>query len=607
MKKGGKKMKAIKALKKMDYEFILKDNTIGYRYKPGEAKKNQIERNVIYNLLLEIKEFKKCAIDYLKYPPKEYSKVVAFDIETSALRPSDGDIVLIAYADEKKVTASMDAEEFRSILEDKNILKVFHNAAFDVLWLTSKGYKVVEYIDTMIMSQVINNRVRQENSLADLAQKYLDVVMDKSLQAVTNWGGEISDKHIEYCKKDAQITRDLYTVLMNEIERLHLGGVLRKEMGALPAVIELRKNGIKFDYKGWEEVLKNYKEEKEIFEEAVKKELNDEEINLSSPKQLLEALHKVGVEITSTSDEELSKFEEKHNVIKLLRKYKKLKKKITSFGVKLKEKIDEDGCIRGSWNLIGADTSRMTCTKPNLQGMPRASKDYFVPRDGNVFIIADYSQIELRVLAQISKDPIMIQAFNNGEDLHSKTASMILNKPITEISSEERKIAKTANFGLIYGMTSYGLMKRIKAQYGMDISFEEAEIFRNGYFKNYKGVLDYQDKMLKADDISTLGGRYWSRETFQLDKGSIKRYNYPIQGTAAEGFKESLSILMNKKKKSWKLVAVVHDEIVLEVPKADKDEAIIILKKSMKEGMQRLIDEVPIEIDIECSNYWSKS
>ena len=155
-------------------------------------------------------------------------------------------------------------------------------------------------------------------------------------------------------------------------------------------------------------------------------------------------------------------------------------------------------------------------------------------------------------------------------------------------------------------MTSYGLQKKIKADYGMEVTLEEAEKFRNGYFEAYNDVLMYQDKMLKSDYIETLGGRYWSKETSELDKGSIKRYNYPIQGTSAEGLKEALYLLMKRKPKDWLLVAVVHDEIVLEVPCKDGDVAKEILRDCMVEGMSKMVKKVPIEVDVKSSITWDK-
>lgn len=596
-------MNILRELEELGYKLKVREGNIEFEYR-GKGV-NDYEKSL--ELLYEVKKRKIRATNYLLCNYKQYKKIIAIDIETTATMPQEGKIVLIAMHDNEGGKVVKDPKEIEAILADEGILKVFHNASFDVLWFEYFGYQVNEYTDTMIMSQVINNRVRQENSLADVAHKYLNVVMSKQLQDTSNWNGLITKEHEDYCKRDAEITYKLYFILMDEIHKLELYPVLDREIRALPSIIELRKNGIKFEYDKWHTQILEYEKEKDMIELDTKSILNDQEFNLNSPKQIIESLNNFGINVTNSSDEELAKFSDDYEVIKLIRKYKKLKKRISSFGDKLKEKIDNDGCIRGKWNLIGADTFRMTCTSPNLQGMPRVSKEYFVPRNKeSIFVIADYSQIELRVLAEVSNDKLLIDAFKNGEDLHRKTASMILDKEVSEVTDEERSIAKAANFGLIYGMTSYGLQKKIKADYCMEITLEEAEKFRNGYFETYKDVLKYQDKMLKSDYIETLGGRYWSKETSELDRGSIKRYNYPIQGTSAEGLKEALYLLMKAKYEDWLLVAVVHDEIVLEVPCKDEHVAKEILENCMVEGMSKMIKNVPIEVDVKSSKIWDK-
>lgn len=596
-------MKLIKELENRGYKLEVENRHIKYK----KIVSNIEEQEKDQELLLELKKNKNKAINHLLCPHSHYKKIVAVDIETSATKPQYGEIVLLAYYDGKKATVVRNPHDVKEILEDESILKVFHNASFDVLWLEYSGISVKPYTDTMIMSQVANGRLRKENSLADVAHKYLNVVLNKEMQDLSNWSGEITTKHEQYCKRDAEITYKLHSILLDKIEKLELYPVLDREIRALPAVIDLRKNGIKFEYDEWHKQILEYEREKNKIENEVKQILNNEDLNLNSPKQLIQTLNDFGIPVTSSSDEELARFSENNEVIKLIRKYKKLKKRISSFGDKLKQTIEEDGCIRGKWNLIGADTSRMTCTSPNLQGMPRISKQYFVPRNNeSSFIISDYSQIELRVLSEISGDKLLIEAFNNNEDLHKKTASMILGKAVNDVKDDERSIAKTANFGLIYGMTSYGLQKKIKADYNMEISLSEAELFRSGYFNSYKEVLKYQDKMLRADYIETLGGRYWSKDTVMLERGSIKRYNYPIQGTSAEGLKEALYLLMQKKRKEWLLVAVVHDEVVLEVPTKDIDEAKKVLEECMIDGMRKFVKKVPIVVDTVIGRTWSK-
>lgn len=538
-----------------------------------------------------------------KPPPQQ---VIAVDIETDSLIPEQGKIRLISWADRNGSYASEKLDNIAHNLANPDILKVFHNAAFDVYWLKAKGYEAVNYTDTLVMAQIINNKVVQANSLADVAWRYLRIRLDKGLQEAKNWVGELTEQHLEYGKKDAEMTYRLYWVLMDRIEELYLEGVLEREIKALPAIIKLKTDGIIFDYLGWSQQVEKFVEEKDSLEDQIKQELGAPNLNLRSPQQLKEALTNIGIEVDSTTEEVLAKYEDLSSIIATIRKYKKLQKKISSFGDKLKSYIGVDGRIRGDWRLIGTNTSRMSCTSPNLQGMPTLSKQYFKASKGNKFIIADYAQIELVVLAQLSNDPVMLESFRRGIDLHVRTAAMILGKSPEEVTATERKIAKTANFGLIYGMSAYGLQKRIKAQCGIDLTLAQAEQFRNCYFQLYQGVRDFQDSMLKSQRIESLGGKYWDKEIGELPAGAITRFNYPIQTTAAEGFKESLAILLEQMGAAWKLVCAIHDEIVLEVPEPDASRAAIVLEESMIKGMTKLIDKVPVRVDVKIGDHWLK-
>lgn len=533
--------------------------------------------------------------------------IVAVDIETTALHHSAGDIRLVSVFGEQVQMVTEKVAEVAHLLEDPSVLKVFHNAAFDVTWLTAKGYSVVNYTDTMVMGQILQNTAKSNNTLQALAFTHLGVVLDKTLQDESNWQNELTEQHKQYALKDAEVTFQLYECLKAAIADKHLDVVLHREIAALPALIELSLNGLLFDYDGWSKVLDQLEAEAKDLSQEIPELLGAAELNLNSPKQLIDSLAKDGIVLQSTTDETLAKHEDDHPAIYLLRKYKKIKKQLSTYGEKLQSKIFSDGRLHGQWRLIGTDTSRMTCKQPNLQGLPSIAKPYVKAPPGKCLVIADYSTIELRILAEITQDQELVAAFQQNEDLHAKTARAIFDKtPNDSVTSDERKIGKVINFGLIYGMTPYGLRRKVQAATGQAISLEEAHMFRNKYFELYPGVLRYQDAMLKASYISTLGGRYWSDETAPLSKGAISRFNYPIQGTGAEGLKESLKFLMLHMPPSWKLIAAVHDEIVLEVPEEDGSEAERVLVQSMKQGMQQLISSVPIEIESEVATQWIK-
>ena len=534
-------------------------------------------------------------------------KFLAVDIETTGLNFLDDSIRLISAFSEDVDIVTNKIEDLRDQLENREILKIFHNAPFDVSFLRKNGIDVRNYTDTLVMAQVLENKARGDGrSLAFLAEKYLGIYMDKSLQNGSNWDADITEKHREYARKDAQVTWRLYLGLKEKIAKENLEGVLKREIKALPSVVRLKLDGIKFNFEGWQKVLKEMKSESEKLKAEIRLICNNNDLNLESPTQVRKALQSLGLKIESTADNELKKIRDDHAVVPLIRKYKRKKKNLIAFGSKLKDSIGSDGRLRGDWSLIGTETFRMGCRKPPLQAMPRAARPYFEAEAGHSLILADYATIELRILGVITKDPELLRAFKNGEDLHKKTAGSVFKKEAEEISKLERDVGKIINFGIVYGMSSFGIQKKVSNALEREISLTEAENYRRGYFSLYKRVLDYQNSMLKACYISSLGGRIWRDK--DLDKGSVKRYNYPIQSGMAEGLKESLILLLKEleRNQSWKLVNVIHDEIILEVPDEEVEVAKVALEKAMVEGMERITEKiVPISVDIDARKSWA--
>lgn len=528
-------------------------------------------------------------------------KVVFMDIETSSLYFMKGVIRLVAFSEgsSKVITRAVVDEELRRILKDKNILKVFHNAKFDVEFFVHNGYEVNNYSCTLVMAQVLGEK---ELSLKALCNKYLGIAIDKSMQHSENWNvEELTQEHIDYAIQDVSNTRLLYYRLLDELNEKNLLQTYERERRALPSIIMLELNGIKMNFEQWDMVLDGDRQLCDEIEREIKDILNLSKLNLNSPKQLVEALYTYGIKLHSTSDDELAKYSESYEVVKLIRKYRKLKTKIRTYGDKMKTFINEDGRIRGSWWLIGATSGRMSCNNPPLQAMPGSSREFFIAEKGYKLVCADYSQVELRVLASISGDETLISYFKNGVDLHTGTASLVFKKAIEEVTKEERQVAKSLNFGIVYGITAYGIQKNLRRS-SLDVTLEEAENYRIEFLRVYPKVRELQDSLLRADYISSLGGRRWQGSNLSM----TQRLNFPIQGSAAEGLKEALALLVDNMKPSWKLVAIVHDEIVLEVNEEEAEEAKEVLETSMKLGMEKIIKDIPIIVDSSISNNWCK-
>lgn len=522
------------------------------------------------------------------------------DIETTSLNPRIGEIKIVTLCknDEEIFYKEKIDKEIHDILIDANILKVFHNAKFDVGFFMSKGHIVNNYHCTLLMAQVIGE---EKLSLKELTKKYLGVDMDKSMQHSDNWKKEITQEHIDYAVKDVENTRSLFYKLKDELISRNLWMTYERERRALPAIIMLENNGIKMEFDKWNLRLDDDRKLSQELESTIRNLLNSSQLNLNSPKQLVEAIADYGIKLHSTSDDELAKYSDEYEVIKLLRKYRKLQTKIKTYGEKLKSFIDDDGRIRADWRVIGAKSGRMSCNNPPLQAMPGNSREFFVSEEGYKLVCSDYSQIELRVLASISKDETLMNYFNNEVDLHRGTASLVFKKALDEITNEERQVAKSLNFGIIYGISAYGIQKNLRKS-GLDVTLDEAEEYRIKFLNVYPRVRAIQDALLRADYIKTIGGRRWQGGSLSM----TQRLNLPIQGSAAEGLKEALALLVNSIKETWKLIAIVHDEILLEVPTDDAEEAKEVLENCMIEGMKKIIKDIPVIVETSISNNWCK-
>lgn len=251
----------------------------------------------------------------------------------------------------------------------------------------------------------------------------------------------------------------------------------------------------------------------------------------------------------------------------------------------------------------------MSCSNPNIQQIPREKsiRECFLPSDKeNVFVIADYSQIELRVVAEISKDRKMIEAYKKQMDLHSTTASLLLEKDISKIDKNERQAAKAINFGLIYAMGADGLKRYCENVFDIKISIEMSNKLRNRFLEVYEGVREWQNTIKRSNPTTarSLAGRLFE---YSIKDGLASKCNIPVQGTAADIIKEAIGkVYENLKDKDAKLVAVIHDEIIIETNKQNAEEIKIILKKTMESVSKDYMRNVPLVAEAVISNCWIK-
>ena len=458
-----------------------------------------------------------------------------------------------------------------------------------------------------------NNRKTVSHKLGDVVRRELGVQLDKEHQA-SGWGGALSPDMLLYAAEDSQVLLPLITALELKIAAADLKWVADIECRALPAITWMANAGVPFDSEGWRSSL-DHKEVslgrlKDTLDELAPDPPGDKMWNWNSPKQVIEAFSLLGVKLSDTKGETLSRSE--HPLAKALLEYRKTSKLVGTYGPNLL-KFVEDGRIYGSWWQNGAGTGRMASSSPNLQNLPPEVRRYVKAPAGRVLVVADYSQIELRIAAKISREERMLAAFTNGEDIHTITARSLTGRE--DVTKQERKLAKAVNFGLLYGMSPGGLRSYARASYGVEMTKEEAERYWREFFETYPGLRAWHDReylQLKkhgSTETRTLTGRRRTGVTKLTE-----RLNSPVQGTGADGLKLALALLSERRDECPGAVPIlaVHDEIVVECEEDEAEKVKTWLEKAMIDGMDRVLNgpgvggpRVPVEVEMQISRTWA--
>lgn len=555
--------------------------------------------------------------------------VIAVDSETTGLDPHTQKLRLVQIAVFNKPVYILDL--FHCSNEDikglKRILaspsqKIFQNAKFDLSFLNMAGIDVGgEIFDTMLAAMLLKTPGGPHRvGLGFLSEYFLGEKLPKEYQT-SDFSGELSQEQIEYAAQDARILLRLRSVMIPALEKNKLTTVANIEFSCTRAISEIETTGITLHLKKWksltEKTNQTYVEaEEKLFNYSGRPMIqadffgNETQVglNLNSNKQVLQLLRENGIDVNDTSKQALAPYKAQP-IVKDLHNYRKLSKMLTSFLEPMPDYINpKTGRIHASYNQIGAFSGRMSCNSPNMQQIPRG-KDFracFVPAEGYQMVIADYSQIELRVAAQISGDQRMIEAYKNNGDLHKLTASLVTGIPLEKITKTERQAAKAVNFGLIYAMGPQGLMAYSRDTYNVDMSLEEAEDFRSRFFNAYKGIKKWHEDIRKKPPSASrsLAGRiYYYKE----DAGIASLYNIPVQGSAADIIKKALGLLVHRLKGTGvKIIAVVHDEIVLEAPVDQALRAAGILRETMVEAGKEFMPDVPLAADARVASSWAE-
>jgi DNA polymerase-1 len=550
------------------------------------------------------------------------SNIIAIDTETTGLDFSEDYVRLLQVKidnDEVFIFDFFDYDDEQKryivniLLNYTNGILVFHNAIFDLSMLYPYAHiKRTDFklFDTQVAEKIIDCGLNRKGfSLEDLCNKYLNIKLDKSEQT-GNWLiKKLSIEQIRYAKKDVEVTYELYGILKNKLEQMGLTKAFNIDINCIPTIVRCIKDGIYLDFNDWELIAQQLQFEYDKLEDQILIML-DRHINLNSPIQLKEVLQdlNLGIKVETTGKDFLDTIKDRHPVLPLLIEYKTISKKLTSFGKEYqKYKSSKDNRLHPKYNLIGTATGRFSCNNPNIQQVPREKnyrKCFKAQEDGGVLIKADYSQIELRIATHLSQDPVMLKAYELGEDLHTLSASKLLGVPKEQVTKEQRYQAKSFNFGFLYSMGAESFKDYAKTNFGLEITLGKAEIFKKRFFETYRGLKDWHSKLSRKDYSVTLGGRIRRYDNYML--GEL--YNSPVQGTGADILKVALfnifKTLLCSELRPVKIVAIVHDEIVLECKETDSEMISRELKNCMMEAWYQFIADVKIDVDITIGKSW---
>ena len=579
----------------------------------------------------------------------------AIDTETNSLNIEDAELVGVSIAinedsayyipinhkdlkDNKKVKNQIKETTLikflKLICSDKSILKIGHNIKYDVRILDKYDVKCNSIADTMLLSYAIDNGVTKHN-MDDLAYLHLNHSNLKFKELVGSGKKEITfdyveiNKALEYAAEDALITMKLFNFL-NERVKTEKNNFVYNEID-LPLVntlSQIEKNGIKINTNYLNELSKEFEKESLILENKIFK-LAGKDFNIGSPKQLGEILFielkiaggkKTKSGTFSTDVSTLTNLSDQgYEIASLILEWRELTKlKSTYTDALQKQATKHQSRVHTSYGIANTLTGRLSSNDPNLQNIPirtangRKIRKAFISEANKILMSFDYSQIELRLAAEISGDKNFIEAFKNNEDIHSSTASQIFGVDSTKLDPEMRRKAKAINFGILYGISPYGLAKQLS------VTNSEAKIYIENYFKKYPNIKQYMDTQIEFAKtnlyVETMFGRRCNVKNINDKNFAVRGFaerqaiNAPIQGTAADIIKLAMiefdKIIKNEKLKA-KMLLQVHDELIFEIDEAKRDSSVEIIKFVMENThLQYKNFQVPLIVDYGFGNNW---
>ena len=569
-------------------------------------------------------------------------KILSLDTETTGTDPIRAELVgmSFSYAENRafyvpvpadRTEAQRIVDKFKPVFENKETLKVGQNIKYDMLVLANYGVEIQgEMFDTMIAHYVLQPELH--HGMDYLAEIYLHYETIKIEELIGPKGKnqknmrDLDPANIyRYACEDADVTLKLKNVLEKELKQNDAESLFRDiEMPLVPVLAYMERNGVRIDTEALKETSRHFTARMQQIEEEVHR-LAGVEFNIASPKQVGEVLFdrlkivdkpkktKTGQYVTS--EEVLESLKGKHEIVGKILEHRGLKKLLGTYIDALPQLINpQTGHIHTSFNQTVTATGRLSSSNPNLQNIPVRNEDgkeirkAFIPDEGCEFFSADYSQIELRIMAHLSQDPHMIEAFRENQDIHAATAAKIYKEKLEDVTREQRSKAKTANFGIIYGISVFGLAERL------NIDRKEAKELIDGYFENYPHVKEYMDKsILEAREkgyIETIFRRRRYLPDINSRNAVVRGYaernaiNAPIQGSAADIIKVAMVRIYRRFREEGirsKMILQVHDELNFSVLPEEKEKVQQIVISEMESAYKM---KVPLQADCGWGKNW---
>ena len=603
---------------------------------PQSSHKTLQDTEHNYVLIDNLKDASALCGNLLTFP------IVAFDTETTGIDAMSAEMVGMSFAveggrawyvavPENKAEAQEFVDAFRPFFENEGQIKVGQNLKYDLTILSHYGVEVKgELFDTMLAHYVVEPEQRHNmDYLAETYLHYRTIHIEELIgtgRQQKNMRDLAPNEICDYACEDADVTLRLYPILREKMAECDVTDVFSKiEMPLMPVLARIEQNGVRLDTEALQQTGDDFRARLQTLEEEVYA-LAGHEFTITSPKQvgtvlfeelkISEKARKTKTGQYSTSEEVLETLRDKHPIVEKILAHRALKKLLSTYVEALPKLINpRTGRIHTSFNQAVTATGRLSSSNPNLQNIPVRGEDgreirkAFVPDEDCTFFSADYSQIELRIMAHLSGDEHMIADFNAGHDIHAATAARIFHKSIEEVTRDERRKAKTANFGIIYGISAFGLSERLS------IPRKEAKELIDGYFASYPGVASYMERVVaeakQRGYVTTLLERRRSLPDINSANAVVRGYaernaiNAPLQGSAADLIKLAmihLDAAIRERGLKSRMILQVHDELNFNVPMDELAEMTELVRSTMESVFPDL--RVPLEVSIGHGTNW---